>query len=149
MPDERGADPWGGATYKGFSGLAEPRPARGPVLNRNWVIGGVAAAVGLGLLFGLAARPDIGQHEMKAAPMQPAAQASNEAIPIEVTKPVVLPAAKPTTPLEVLPPDMARRAAPAATPRFEPAPIAEPYERHLDEEDVDEPEDALPDDAPG
>jgi hypothetical protein len=155
MPRDRVADPWGGATYHGFSGMAEPRPpptrGRMPALSRKLVIGGVAVAVGLGLVFGLAARPDIGQREGKAAPMPPAAQAPSETIPIEVTKPVLLPTPKPTTRLEVLPPDMARRAPPPAAldpSRLEPAAVIEPDGRDLDEAVAGDPEE-IPDDAPG
>ena len=128
------ADPWAGTTYNGFAGAAEPppQPARRPIprLSRNLLLGGVAAAVGLGLVFGFAARPNLGQHMSKPAPMQPAARSSTDVLDVEVTKPVVLPAPKPTGRLEVLPPDWARAAPrmataapilPAAPPRFEPA----------------------------
>jgi hypothetical protein len=154
MPRDRTADPWGGATHHGFSSLTEPcpRPGRGPMrtLSRKHVIGGVAAAVGLGLAFGLAARPDVGQHARRVVPMQPATRASTGTIPIEVVKPAVRPAPKPTTRLEVLPPEMARGATPPATaaPRSEQEPFIEPDGRALDEKDVDEPNE-VPDDAPG
>jgi uncharacterized protein YecT (DUF1311 family) len=132
------ADPWTGTTYNGFAGAAElpPQPARGPIprLSRNLLLGGVAAAVGLGLVFGIAARPNLGQHALKPAPMQPAARSSTDVLDIEVTKPVVLPAPKPTGRLEVLPPDLARAAPrmaaaapilPVAPPRIAPRPVAD------------------------
>jgi uncharacterized protein YecT (DUF1311 family) len=130
------ADPWTGTTYNGFAGAAElpPQPAYRPRLSRNLLLGGVAVAVGLGLVFGLAARPNLGQHDVKPAPMQPAAQPSKDVLDVEVAKPVVLPAPKPTGRLEVLPPDLARAAprmaavvpvSPIATPRIEPRPAAD------------------------
>ncbi|MDB5424324.1 MAG: hypothetical protein JWQ29_1740 [Phenylobacterium sp.] len=127
MPSDRAADPWGETNYNGFSGPREPRPrpahGRLPPLSRNLIVGGVAAAVGLGLVLGIAARPDIGQHDLKPTPMQPVAAPSG-VLDVEVNRPVVLPAPRPTGRLEVLPPDLASSAPRmvAATPRQDPAP---------------------------
>jgi uncharacterized protein YecT (DUF1311 family) len=128
MPSDRAGEPWAGTTYNGFSGPAEPRPARRatPPLSRNLILGGVAAAVGLGLVFGFAARPNLGQHE-RAAPMQPATQPSTDTLDIEVNKPVILPAPRPTGRLEVLPPDLARNAPRMAARALPAQPAAAPH----------------------
>ena len=131
------ADPWAGTTYNGFAGAPDlpPQPRRRaiPRLSRNLLLGGVAAAVGLGLVLGLAARPNLGPRA-KPPPMQPAARASTDVLDVEVKKPVVLPAPKPTGRLEVLPPDLARAAPrmaaaaptlPIAPSRIEPQPALE------------------------
>jgi uncharacterized protein YecT (DUF1311 family) len=93
---------------------SRPRGAR-PGVSRNMLLGGVAAAVGLGLLFGVVAKPDLGSGVARA-PMQPVTPAArtSTAVPIEVapTAPTAV-QATPAGKLEVLPPDLARR--PAAT----------------------------------
>jgi uncharacterized protein YecT (DUF1311 family) len=120
------ADPWAGTTYNGFAGPAELPPPAAPRLSRprasrKLLLGGVAAAAALGLVLGFAARPNLVQPASKPAPMQPAARASTETLDIEINKPVIVPAPKPTGRLEVLPPDLARSAprVVAASPRVE------------------------------
>lgn len=125
---ERG-DPWAGATYNGFAGAAElpppaPKPRRLP--SRKLVLGGVAAGLALGAVLGLAARPNLGKAAADPAPMQPAPRASTAMLDVEVNKPVIPPAPKATSRLEVLPPDLAR-AAPrmaSAPPHIEPRSVA-------------------------
>ena len=114
MPSDRAGEPRPGATYDGFSGPLEPpvgrpRPSATRRVSRTLLLGGVAAAVGLGLLAGAIARPNLGPHE-KAAPMRAVTQSSTETLDVEVNKPVVLPAPKSTGRLEVLAPDLARDA---------------------------------------
>jgi uncharacterized protein YecT (DUF1311 family) len=127
------ADPWAGTTYNGFAGLAElppPAPSRlsRPRASRKLLFGGVAAAATLGLVLGFAARPNLVQPASKPAPMQPVARASTETLDIEINKPVILPAPKPTGRLEVLPPDLARSAPRrvAASAQVEARPDADP-----------------------
>jgi uncharacterized protein YecT (DUF1311 family) len=98
------------------------------------VVGGVGAAVALGLVLGIAARPNIGQHGLKPVPMQPVTRASTDTIDIEVNKPAVLPAPKPMGRLEVLPPDLAAAARPAVVAvapaaRMDAPPAAPPIDR--------------------
>jgi uncharacterized protein YecT (DUF1311 family) len=99
------------------------------------VIGGVGTAVALGLVLGIAARPNIGQHGLKPVPMRPVTRPSSETLEIQVNKPVILPAPKAVGRLEVLPPDLAASVRPATVavasqrndvrsdaPRIDPAP---------------------------
>jgi uncharacterized protein YecT (DUF1311 family) len=128
MPTDRNGAPWPGATYNGFSdapsggGSAppnepEPKPVRRPT--RNLLLGGVAAAVGLGLAFGLLAKPDFGEDGRAREPMRVATAGTTapvEPVPasqfeIEVNKPVLDPVPASTGKLEVLPPDLAQEAA--------------------------------------
>lgn len=124
------ADPWAGTTYHGFAGPAEvlpPAPSRlsRSRASRKLLLGGVAAAAVLGLVLGFAARPKLVQPASRPAPMQPAARAPAETLDIEINKPVILPAPKPTGRLEVLPPDLARSAPRmVAAPRVEARPQA-------------------------
>lgn len=149
-------DRWPG-TYNGFSGTGGPphdtglrierpeprrfepheyrlphRPRRR--VSRGMLLGGVGAAIGLGLVFGLLAKPDLVDPTPSRAPMQPVTPpaASSAAVPVEVA-PSTPPTAAPAPPagkLEVLPPDMARASQPRSTvfptapPR--PAPVVEP-----------------------
>jgi uncharacterized protein YecT (DUF1311 family) len=133
MPTNRTGEPWAGATYNGFSGPAHgpagsaPPPHRRESINRKTLLGGLAAAVAAGLLFGLWARPEFGddgraREPMKAAPAT--ADAPLAQVPIEVNAPVVTPPPQVDGPLEVLPQDLAR-AAEAARPVV-PAPVARP-----------------------
>lgn len=118
--DPRAETPrWSGTTYNGFSGpapeapaarrsrfarLAEQRPS-----TRNLMLGGVGAALALGLLFGALAKPEIKTPEGPArAPMQPVPSAAN--LPIEVGAPPPEQVVQPAGKLEVLPPDLARQA---------------------------------------
>jgi len=136
MPSDRARDLWPGTTHNGFSGPPEPEVGRPPPratrrVSRTLLLGGVAAAVGLGLLAGAITRPNLGQGE-KAPPMRAVTQPSTETLDVEVNKPVVLPAPKSTGRLEVLAPDLARdaprmvaAAAPTPLPRID-APPAPP-----------------------
>ncbi|MET0271919.1 MAG: lysozyme inhibitor LprI family protein [Phenylobacterium sp.] len=123
MPNEpdRQGEPWPGATYNGFSGPTPPAAARPPLFSRNLLIGGLAAAVGLGLVFGLWARPNFGEDGRAREPMKPVSSAT---LPVEVTAPVFAPVPKSVGQLEVLSPDQAAAAPrPVVIPaRAEPAP---------------------------
>lgn len=110
-----------------------PRP-RGPAgfgVSRKMLLGGVAAALGLGLLFGVVAKPDFGDapaREPMRAVTPAVGAAAAPAVPIEVaavTPQAVTP--PPTGKLEVLPPELAKAAqarAPVAAPR-RPTPVIE------------------------
>jgi hypothetical protein len=127
MSRERHRDSWPGQTYNGFSGPApaepEPPPRR---LTKGWLLGGIAAAVVGGGLFGLLARPQLA--EAPSHSPQRAAAAANPILPVKVA-PVAPP--RPTVsagPLEVLPEDMALAAArnrPVAAPPPAPDPLRE------------------------
>lgn len=109
----------------------KPRDAARRGVSRNVLLGGVAAALGLGLLFGVVAKPDFGEAPPRE-PMQavtPAApSAASPSVPIEVAAATPQPAAPPPTgKLEVLPPELAKAAqarAPVAAPR-RPTPVIE------------------------
>jgi hypothetical protein len=135
MPSDRSGEPWTGATYNGFSGptAAEPpRPAERPhvvpttrpaISTRNLMIGGVAAAVALGLVFGLWARTPSKRMDRLSSTAEAATPAS---VPIEVSQPPPMTLPQNTGRMEVLAPDQvqaARASAPmiAAAPRM-PAP---------------------------
>lgn len=160
MPDRFG-EPWSGTTYNGFSGTGPAAPGaqvpppereglrierppprrfepdeyrrvshrRGP--RRGLVLGGLAAAIGLGAVLGLVARPDLGLERAPRAPMPAVTAALPEAtapVPIEVAQPTPAPAPKGGEPLEVLPPEMAdaaRANAPVAAGRAPPREVAE------------------------
>jgi len=135
-------------TYNGFSGASPPprseaaRPAhkRGP--SRALLLGGVAAALGLGLIFGVLARPELVTGDAPAAAPQvstPTAAdlpAADPQLAVEVAPPAAAPdAAADVGPLPVLRPEARTpaapppAAAPAPSPRFEaatPAPRAAP-----------------------
>jgi len=134
--------PWGELTYRGFSAggaapNAEPppavaaRPARRQALPRLAIVGGgLAAALALGLLGGLWAKPDLG-HSKTGAPMRAVtppvdeeASATGQTMAIEVARPVPE-AGVPTRSagkLEVLPPGAAQAAASHAVPAVATAP---------------------------
>ncbi|MGA0605785.1 hypothetical protein ACO2Q0_07270 [Phenylobacterium sp. VNQ135] len=146
-----------GGAYHGFAGRAGPdtglrierpaqrqfepdeyrlpdRPRRG--VSRGMLLGGVGAAVGLGLLFGLFAKPELGAGGRDREPMRPVSRTAEQTVvtpvPVEVAAVTPAPAPKSAGKLEVLPPELARaaearapiRAAPPArTPTVEtPAP---------------------------
>ena len=126
MPSDRSGEPWTGATYNGFSGPSEPPPPQArpgvvrdaPALStRNLMIGGVAAAVALGLVFGLWARTPARDVDKLGAQAEAGTPAS---VPIEVAQapPMTLP--QNTGRMEVLSPDQlqaARASAPMVAPR--------------------------------
>jgi uncharacterized protein YecT (DUF1311 family) len=127
------ADPWADKTYNGFAGAPElppPAPKARRLPSRNIVLGGVAAGVALGAVFGLAARPDLVGRAPDAAPMQPVPRASTAMLDVEVNKPEPLPVPKSKGRLEVLSPDMAKAAprvvAVSAPPDVEPRAAASP-----------------------
>jgi uncharacterized protein YecT (DUF1311 family) len=76
---------------------------------RNLILGGVAGALATGLAFGLASRPQFVEPADRR-PMQPVTP-----VPVEVLPPTPMAMPKPGGRLEVLPPDMARRAGESAT----------------------------------
>jgi uncharacterized protein YecT (DUF1311 family) len=149
MPTDRAGEPWSGLTYNGFAGspaatspyAQDPRPyapqptpaPRGS--RRNGVFLGVGAALGLGLLVGVLARPDAdGRREpVAAAPTTTAAPARS--LPVEVG-PETTAALAPADRLDVLPPDAERVVPPAppplpplqaqAAPRISEAPMLRP-----------------------
>ena len=120
-----------GETYKGFAGplpttghtsgddglrlgpgaaKAPPQARRG--VSRNMLVGGVAGAAVLGLLFGVFARPELA-HAPSREPMQPvtaSAEAGATPVPVEVAAVTPPPLPEPAGKLEVLPPDLARAA---------------------------------------
>lgn len=117
MPKDPIGEPWAGTTYNGFAGqaAAPPPPASRPPqdrIPRKLVIGGVAGAVALGLVFGLWARPDFGDDGRAREPMKAVtqAQAVSPPVPVEVARPVPPPTPRADGPLEVLPPELARAA---------------------------------------
>jgi hypothetical protein len=113
-------DPLPGGTYNGFSGPtpSAPPPSR---ISRKLVIGGVAGAIALGLVFGLWARPDFGDDGKVREPVKTAT------LPVEVNAPVMAPVPKSIGRLEVLSPEQAN-AAPRPAPGFAP-PRIEPVVR--------------------
>lgn len=147
MTTDRSREPWSGTTYNGFSGSAppprgpdslyidrpEPRrfepeeyqhPARAKSgVSRGLVLAGVGAALGLGVLFGIVARPDLGGEQPAPPPMQPVTPAAPAAVtppvPIEVVgpEPAPPPSAAADEQLEVLPDAMAQASRPVAAPR--------------------------------
>ncbi|WP_334160905.1 lysozyme inhibitor LprI family protein [Phenylobacterium sp.] len=128
MPKDPIGEPWAGTTYNGFAGqaAAPPPPSSRPPqdrMPRKAVIGGVAGAVALGLVFGLWARPDFGDDGKAREPMKAVTQtqAASPPVPVEVAAPVAPPVPRADGPLEVLPPELAR-AAPAPRPVPRPAP---------------------------
>jgi uncharacterized protein YecT (DUF1311 family) len=133
MPKDPIQESWTGGAYNGFAGPSPgaptPPPPRAPDRRRNLLLGGLAGAVGLGLVFGLLARPQLGDQGVERAPMKPVtAESSATPVPVEVAKPEPLPIPKPDGKLEVLPPELARAAPPplrvpaAAPSRPAPAP---------------------------
>jgi uncharacterized protein YecT (DUF1311 family) len=96
--------------------------------SRKVMLGGVAAGLALGAVLGLVARPDLGKAASDAAPMQPVPRASTAMLNVEVNKPIILPAPKATSRLEVLSPDLARTAprmaVTTAVPHIAPRPVA-------------------------
>jgi uncharacterized protein YecT (DUF1311 family) len=128
MPTDRTGDPWPGATYKGFAGGAAgrpepaasaPEPQRRRLPTRTLMIGGVIAALVLGVLFGLLARPQLVGSKptmspaTTAAPPAPAVAPGAAQVPIAVNPPPA-PEPLPRAPgrLETLPPDMAAASRP-------------------------------------
>lgn len=138
MPSDR-VEPWSGATYNGFSGAGTPEapprsaasvapPARPHAfrlddLSRNQkIMGGVAAALVLGLAFGLWARTGVHRDGRAGDPLSASAESAvSPRVNIELTKPapMTLPRAVGGR-MEVLPADLAasaRASAPMAAPR--------------------------------
>lgn len=111
-----------------------PKPRRGP--SRGLLLGGVAGAVALGLLFGVVARPDFGGggDDAPRAPMQPVTRTAEDAVatpvPVEVAE--AAPTRAPTPPpgaagkLDVLPPGTSRAATAPAIPQIAPEPRPAP-----------------------
>jgi|GEM_PF-1265840 len=148
MPIDRTGDPWPGVTYNGFSGgpgerreppqaASEPRRRRS---RRPLLIGGVAAALAIGLLFGFWAKPElIGSKSPSTPPTAPAntvppsaAATGSPGVPIAVNPPP-RPQQPPRAPgrLQTLPPEMAAAArqqaqAPAAAVAVVPTPTRAP-----------------------
>ncbi|HEY3948636.1 lysozyme inhibitor LprI family protein [Phenylobacterium sp.] len=130
--------PWSKLTYQGFAapGAApDPRPPRGAMAARALpraaiVGGGLAAALALGLLGGLWAKPDLG-HPTPAAPMRavtppadPTAAGPTLAIEVGKPAPAVSGETHPAGKLAVLAPGMAQAAqapVPASPPSSQPA----------------------------
>jgi uncharacterized protein YecT (DUF1311 family) len=159
MPADPRADPWSGITYHGFSGPSpapsrarsrapheRPAPASRRPSTRSLLLGGVGVALLLGLIFGALAKPDLKTdpgRTTNAAASAPGAAAAALAQPgaglgatpqmtIEVNQPPPGEAPRAAGKLEVLPPDLARRAqqpaplmspATPGAPAFEPAPL--------------------------
>lgn len=145
MPIDRSGDPWPGATYNGFAGAgpaAPPPPPGSPRVrpekarrtpSRAVLIGGVGAALALGLVFGFVARPELaGSNRTPMSPPTPTAAdlaSPNVAagVPIAVAEaPPPAPDPEPVGRLETLPREMAAATTPAApiTMAPPPAPIA-------------------------
>jgi uncharacterized protein YecT (DUF1311 family) len=150
MPKDPIGESWAGSTYNGFAGhsaggAAPPPPPHahgqdhvapsGGGRNRKLLIGGVAGAVALGLVFGIWARPQFGEDGRERGPMQPVTAQPVEtasvpaSVPVEVARPAPEPIPRADGPLEVLPPEMAaatpdvvRSPARTAPTRAEPAP---------------------------
>jgi uncharacterized protein YecT (DUF1311 family) len=156
MPIDRPADPWSGTTYNGFAGRGEQAAAPPPSAprrlatparpsTRTLVLGGVAAAVGLGLVLGVVARPklDVGGSRASSAatmpvpgaaqvPVAPGAPAQPASVPISVSAPP--PAAEPPRAvgrLAVLPPEMTRSARVTAPARTAPRPTPTTLDEQL------------------
>ena len=128
MSIHRPGEPWPEATYRGFSGPDPvgdrlPRRRRLAPLSRNRLMIGAAAAVALGLILGVWARPRLDAGG-SASPAE--AAAAGPAVPIEVARPAPPPQPKSAGKLEVLPPGVAEaaraQAAPARPPILAPAP---------------------------
>jgi uncharacterized protein YecT (DUF1311 family) len=123
--------PLGGGTYRGFSAGpagAAPPPLRraGRPIPRTATVGlGVAAALTLGLLFGLWAKPNLGGAQTPG-PMQPVTAARAAQVEVEVAPPAApSPVPRAAGKLEVLPPGAAEAAArqvALAIPMAPPAP---------------------------
>jgi hypothetical protein len=136
MPTDR-EEPWGGATYNGFSGPApDVPPESAPAARRQWpaftrnrtLMGGVAGAVVLGLILGVWAHPPLGADSKAHEPTSASAAeaATLPKVPIVLTQPTPPPTVKTAGRLEVLPPDMAAAAKPAPRPPSAPAPSPAP-----------------------
>jgi uncharacterized protein YecT (DUF1311 family) len=127
MTSDPGFEPLGRATYHGYSAPsafpaasgAHHRPIRGAVVG-----GGIAIALALGLAVGFLAKPDL--DVAPAKPMAPAPPGAQQGLTIEPGAPQALATVQPATgKLQVLPPDMAARAAPVpASARAASAPPA-------------------------
>lgn len=128
MPIDHSGDPLPVDTYNGFSGPGqrqyqpheyERRRRRGSA-SRPVLIGGLAVAIGLGVLLGVAARPELDLGPAPAEPMQPVVQAppAEAQVEIKVAQPQAPPPSPlPAEPLEVLPPELARAAPRPPAPR--------------------------------
>lgn len=112
-PSDRFGEPWSDATYRGFAGPPPPEPRgrfRLPRISQRQLAIGAGAAVGLGLLLGLWARPNLGaSHDTDAA------ERTAPAVPVEVNRPAPPKPLVSDGKLQVLPPDMAAAARPAAS----------------------------------
>lgn len=112
MPTDPRGEPWPDRTYNGFAGASSGYSAAAPpprrrvlprISGRAIAVGGVAA-IALGLVLGVWARPNFGKDPSAAA------ERSAPPVPIEVNRPP--PQAAPTSngKLEVLSPDQAAQA---------------------------------------
>lgn len=117
------SDPWSDTTYNGFAGAPPPRRRFAmPAMNRRNLAIGAGAAVAMGLVFGLWARPNIAKDPSDAA------ERTAPAVPIEVTRPPPPEPLRSDGKLEVLSPDQAAAArvaqapAPSYAPPYVPAP---------------------------
>ncbi|MFN3512877.1 MAG: hypothetical protein ACK41C_07530 [Phenylobacterium sp.] len=113
-------------TYKGFAAPRAPKPAtRTPAWRSRRAAILAGSALGLGLLFGLLARPELAVDRPPPAPMQPVAVADlSGQMEIEFNPPPAPPLPQDGGKLEVLPADMAAAApkAPAWSATYEPPP---------------------------
>jgi hypothetical protein len=122
MPNDTKGDPWSGVTYRGFSGgpSAAPSPAR-RFATRPLMVGGVAAALVLGVGFGLLMRPELIGSKPPAS-VAPATAPAGADLPgpapmtiQQAEAPVPEPIPRAPGKLQTLPPEMA--AAAKAEPR--------------------------------
>lgn len=123
MADGRQGGAWPAHTYNGFSGpagapppsaapVAPPVPTRRNGLSRGVILGGVATALGAGLVFGLVSRPALdGDNVSRPARMEPGSPRAT--MPVEVAAAPAAPTAT-SERLEVLP--SGTRGADAAPP---------------------------------
>lgn len=139
MTHDRPDAPTKGSTYNGFAGPprdAEPmlrfdgRPPPAPRRNRKpLIVAGVAGALGLGVLVGLMARPQL-VTDRETRPMAPVTTAATEGqMEIAVAPeppPTPAPATTNDAPLEVLPPEYASAAQARAAEASARAPVIVP-----------------------
>lgn len=138
MTHDRPDAPTKGSTYNGFAGPprdGEPtlrfdgRPPPAPRRSRKpLILAGVAGALGLGVLVGLMARPQL-VTDRETRPMAPVATASTGEMEIAVAPelpPPAPPAPVDDAPLEVLPPEYASAAQARAAEASARAPVIVP-----------------------